>query len=419
MFGKKKPAVLIVGAGPVGLFAAIVLTRHGIPVRIVDKQWRCGARSDALALHAETLELLAGVGLLEPVLERALRVETIGLYDGISRRAETRLDGPDQASACVAVVPQNVLEHIFEDALRGLGVKVCWSHEVSRLVPGDRGSAVTIDKLCHESRGYAISHMEWVVERSTQLEAPFVIGADGHRSCVRRALKIEFPAVGPGRHFAMFEFQSNTDLKNELRIVIDDHTTNSVWPLPNGSCRWTFELRDISVPRAPASKDRLAVCLDRAYYSLLSDDGLSALLSCRAPWFDGDIGEIHWRIIVPFERRLAKAFGKGRVWLAGDAVHVTGPVGIQSMNVGLSEAYDLAQIVAQILHGRESDKALADYNRRRVAVWQHLLAPPGRHDTADAAAARIADRCHRLTACLPASGDRLASLTQKLNLTPV
>ena len=90
MFGKKAPDVLVVGAGPVGLYSALVLARHKIPVTVVDKAWRPASRAYALALHGASLDLLEEVGLVGRVLEKARRVDTVGLYEGSDRKAEVR-----------------------------------------------------------------------------------------------------------------------------------------------------------------------------------------------------------------------------------------------------------------------------------------------------------------------------------------
>jgi len=92
---RKNLEVLVVGAGPVGLAAALARKRRGLDVQIIDRDWRTGAHSYALALHPNPLRLLEEAGLLERALERAYRVETVGLYDGAGRRAEMRLSELD------------------------------------------------------------------------------------------------------------------------------------------------------------------------------------------------------------------------------------------------------------------------------------------------------------------------------------
>jgi len=186
MFSRKTPEVLIAGAGPVGLFAALVLTKRGIRVEIVDKDWRTGAHSYALALHPQSLPLLEEVGLLEHVLAQAYPVRSIGLYDGATRKAGIRLPGGTDSSTCLAVLRQDVLEDLFEEMLHHLGVLVAWNHEVAHVVSQPDRAEATVDKLEKDSVGYAITHAEWVVCKSTDVEVPFVGGADGHRSRVRR-----------------------------------------------------------------------------------------------------------------------------------------------------------------------------------------------------------------------------------------
>ncbi len=337
MSDKNVPEVLVVGAGPVGLFAALSLAKQGVSVQIVDRDWRTGAHSYALAIHRRSLALLDGLGLREKVLEGAYPIHSVGLYDRAGRRAEIGLSTGEAGDLGLATIRQDVLEQILEQALRQSGVRVQWNHEVSGLVVEDDCVAATVDKLEKDSVGYAAAHTEWVVARSTRLKVPYVIGADGHQSTVRKALGIDYPRVGPPRHFAVFEFQTDAVFHHQMRIAWDDAATSVLWPLPEGYCRWGFELEDFTGRTGPRIKDRLAVELGGQAFPVLGEESLAKLIAERAPWFDGRIGEIRWRIVVRFDSCLASALGRQRAWLAGDAVHMTGPVGMQSMNLGLRE----------------------------------------------------------------------------------
>ena len=86
----------------------------------------------------------------------------------------------------------------------------------------------------------------------------------------------------------------------------------------------------------------------------------------RAPWFTAGVKEITWCTEVVFEQRVAKQFGRDRCWLAGDAAHQTGPVGVQSMNVGMAEAATLAGCLAPD-SAREGPAEPAGSLRPRVA----------------------------------------------------
>jgi 2-polyprenyl-6-methoxyphenol hydroxylase-like FAD-dependent oxidoreductase len=383
-------------------------------VAIVDKEWRTGAHSYALALHPHSLSLLQELGIQESVLERALSLRTIGLYDGKQRRCKLQI--PD-ANRPVAVMRQDVLEQVLEQALETAGVQVLWNHAVSRLVSRPDSAVATVDKMVKESVGYAVARTEWMVAKSSEVQVPFVIGADGHQSLVRRSLGIDFPAVGPAQHFAVFEFDSSADLSDEIRLMLGDRTTDVLWPLPDRHCRWSFEVFDDDAPAATRTKNRIPVEIGGARFPRLDEERLRGLVAERAPWFEGNFQQIHWRIMVRFEKRLAASFGRDRVWLAGDSGHLTGPAGMQSMNIGLREAKRLADILVSVLRSGGSVGQLRDYDRERVSEWRFLLGQEGGFTSDARTDPWIAQCSPRLLACLPASGADLAALSQQVGLT--
>jgi NADPH-dependent dioxygenase len=431
MFSGSNPEVLIVGAGPVGQFAALSLAKGGVRTEIVDTGvWAC-THSYALALHPDALKLLDEFSLAQPILERSYPVRSIGLYEGGERRALATLGG-DDPNGCLAVVRQDALEELLEKALEDNGVRVEWRHEAAAVTQTADAARVKVDKYERESRGYIIAQTEWVVAKSREIEAPFVVGADGYNSRVRRALDIEFPEVGAAQYYAVFEFKTNVDLKNEVHIVPGERTTDVLWPLPDGGARWSFELPDYSDPTVESAKDHLLDAgfgyfpterlKDRTMMSegagapVLTERSLQNLIEERAPWFRGSIDKLSWRIVVRFERRLASAFGAGRIWLAGDAAHLTGPAGIQSMNVGLFEAYDLAGALRRILRGGAPLSELADYGRRWTSEWRKLHGLTGGMKATPAADPWVARHAAALLSCLPGHGPSLTAMAAQLGL---
>lgn len=419
MAGKHKPEVLVVGAGPVGLLTALSLARRGVAVRVVDAAWRGAAQSYSLALHSASLALLDEVGLAAAALEGSYLVKRLGFYDRAERRVSLALDGLVEGFPAVAVVRQDRLEHLLEKALEAEGVGVDWSHRAAAIEPEGERVRVRIDRLVKESVGYSVAHTEWVVAGSKQLEVPFVIGADGHRSLVRRALEIDFPEVGPVQQFALFEFKSDADLDHELRVVLGERDTDVLWPLPEGYCRWSFELLYSEIPEEVRAKSPLAIQVGTERFPVLEPGRLGQLLEARAPWFSGSIDEIRWRMVVRFERRLAAVFGRGRAWLAGDAAHIHHPVGGQSMNVGLREGHELAAIVTEVVRGGASPDRLEAYGRARRAEWSRLYELAGSPQPQAGADRWLAGRAAgRLQPCLPASGAGLDRLLDRLGFRP-
>jgi len=413
----KQPDVLVAGAGPVGMFTALRLAREGLSVQIVEKAAGPSSHSYALALHPATLRLMDELGIAGPTLDAAMRIPSLGLYDGAERTGDVNFAALGGEYPFVAALQQGMLERQLVTALEREGVDILWSHRLAGVEQDGKRVKVQVDQLGQHMTGYAVAHLEWMVERSHELSVPFLVGADGHRSLVRLRSQLDFEEIGPAEHFAVFEFRSGSGSGQEMRLVLNADTTNVLWPLPGGLQRWSFQLTDTEVSRYSREKDSMIVQFGGGGYPLLDAESLHELLKQRVPWFDArGIGEIRWRIAVRFERRLASSFGHGRVWLVGDAAHMTGPAGIQSMNVGIREGCELAHLIVGALRNGKQEE-LEAFNASRLAEWRFLL---GKDPGLQAKAGTdpwIAARAARLLPCLPASGADLRTLAKQLGLT--
>lgn len=416
MFGKHKTDVLVVGAGPVGLYAALELAERGIEVEIIDGQWRTAAHSYALALHPASLELLDGLGLAEELLEHGHRVDTVAFYDGGSRKSELKLSALPAKYPFVLVLPQQALEDAFERRLREKHVSVQWSHRLASLETGGERANARIHKLVKEASGYAYSTTGWVIDKTIETQARFVLGTDGLHSAVRRALDVDFEEIGPRQFFGVFEFNAELESANELKVVLDDNTNNVLWPMRDNHFRWSFQLEDSweLVPQT-RTKSRLIVQVGEDTFPFLSEEKLQELLAARAPWFDAEVGEITWSVAVRFEVRLAASFGRDNVWLAGDSAHVTAPVGVQSMNVGFREAHDLAEAIDAVAHKSASRDLLEAYGRESRNEWRALLGLDG-VEAAASATDWVRERRTRIVPCIPASGGDLRRALDQIGL---
>jgi len=417
MFQRREPDVLVAGAGPVGMTAALDLVRRGLSVEIVDEEQRTAAHSYAMALHSASVALLAELGLPLERHGHGVQVETVAFYEGASRRAELDLSALPVPHPYLLVLRQSHLEMALEEALRKQKTKVLWNHRVASFQEDDQHVEAHVHGLDSVSTGYPVAVTEREVTRSTQLRARYMIGADGHRSLTRRLLECRFEPVADPLIFAVYEFQCGMEPCREVRIILEDDTMSVMWPLPDGRCRWSFQLvGEDAESQGSRYKSRYAVQVGRDFFPHLTEDLLRTLLADRAPWFPPQIAEIYWSTVVRFERRLADRFGSGRVWLAGDAAHLTGPVGMHSMNVGFREARDLADRIARHAAGGTGGELFAEYGAQRLAEWRFLLgAEGGLAPTADTDewVARNADR---ILACIPASGESFELLARQIGL---
>jgi 2-polyprenyl-6-methoxyphenol hydroxylase-like FAD-dependent oxidoreductase len=410
----------------VGLFAACALQRAGVPVQVVDTGiWPC-AHTYGLALYPRTVDLLSQAGVAGEVLARGYQVHTLALYAGRERRAGIRVG--DANGSPMVVLPQSILEAELEQALSRAGVHVQWRHKVMRVEPAGNNVRVCLNRYEKESCGYVVARTEWVVEKSWTTDVPFVIGADGYDSAVRRSLGLRFDEAAPCVWYAVFEFHCDADVQGEVRIAVGEKTTDVLWPLGDGWYRWSFQLPDYTDPeteRLAAYRQRFGEPTDRikdrldgttGEVNMLPDSRLAELVKERAPWFSGNIDEVGWRTIVRFERRLASAFGKDRCWLAGDSAHLGAPMAVQSLNVGLAESRDLSAAIVAALHDGRGMEPLREYENRYMAEWKRLH---GLERTVEPLAdvdPWVWENRDRLLPCLPGYGSDLSQLASQIGI---
>ncbi len=414
-----KTDVLVVGAGPVGLLSALLLRRFGVKVIIVDEQWRTAEHSYALALHSHTLDLLDRIGLADDMLALGRRIQTIALYQGHARKAEIRLDRLPGKYPYILVLRQSALETLLEHLLRETGAKMHWNHRLADLrCEADHASA-TIERLDKSSPNPAdprtAQRTSTIIQKKHLVRAAFVVGADGHQSPVRNNLQISYQRIRPADYFAVFEFATLRDPGDEVRIILDERNISVLWPLPGHYCRWSFQIPDMQIPLTARVKNR-TVQIGGQSYPLVNSMKLDSLLEERAPWFDAGVGTMTWSMAVPFETRLAEHFGRGICWLAGDAAHVTSPVGMQSMNVGLREAASLATRLRDILREKGSSELLQAHEQLWQKEWRRLLGLGVEPVTTEQTDPWIAANAGRIIRCLPASGDNLSNLAGQISL---
>jgi 3-(3-hydroxy-phenyl)propionate hydroxylase len=255
-----------------------------------------------------------------------------------------------------------------------------------------------------------------VVQKRFALRARFLVGTDGHNSLVRRRLGLEYTQVAGPEFFAAYEFESAAPIDHEVRVVLDPGTTNVLWPLPGNKGRWTFQLINSEISTEFPEKEQRAVRFEQQKADEMIRAYVQKISHRRAPWFTAPVNDVTWCTDVVFEQRLARQFGRGRCWLAGDSAHQTGPVGAQSMNVGMSEGHALAGVLRRILKDNASIELLQSYNQDWQNEWRRLLGLNGGTKTAERADAWVRERRARLLSCLPASGKDLVALGNQLGL---
>jgi 2-polyprenyl-6-methoxyphenol hydroxylase-like FAD-dependent oxidoreductase len=335
--------VLVVGAGPTGLLLAGQLARHGVRVRMVDKRANGSGESRALGIHARTLEMLDGMGLAEEFVAHGQRVRAFSMWDGRRRLARIDFGALDSAFPFLLDIPQSQTEAILRRHLARLGVGVERSTELVGLVPG------------RDEVEVAIRRPDGSVERS---RVPYVVGCDGAHSSVRRHLGIPFDGHGYGEDWLLADLALDWDRSHDdLHIVFNPAGWATVlMPMRDG--RWRVILYFAGDRRGAGAPPTLGE--------------VAGLVAERVP---GPIAvsDPTWLASFRTHRRSAPAYRSGRVFLAGDAVHIHSPAGGQGMNTGLLDAQDLAWKLAAVIGAGASERLLDTYQAERGPVASQVL----------------------------------------------
>ena len=384
--------VLVVGAGPVGLLTALRLRQQGVDVRLIEQQSAYHAHAFPVVLHPQSLRILNELGVSAALFWRGRPVTHLVAFSEYERRAVLKLPGVKGVFAGALTMPQDVLRQALCHALEASGVQIEWS---TRLAVLQQDKSRVWGRLLREDPARLLR--AGATPEKSSFEADFVVGADGYESTVREALGIQLVPHGALETFAFFDAPTNR-AGSEAHLAFAADYVNSVYPLQAGRARFSFQLGQ--------SLNKLA---DAA--------ALRELLYQRMPWYGEDIETCEWGGVAEFRHALAERFGQGRVWLAGEAAHLTGPIGVQSVNVGLDEGNELALCMAEALQGQGSAPFGEHYCTARRRQWRQLLGLEERAIVGTRTPDWVRRHAQRLIGSLPASEADLDDLLAQLRLT--
>ncbi|MFC3300455.1 monooxygenase [Arthrobacter agilis] len=336
--------VLVVGAGPTGLMLANWLVKLGVDVTLVDAKDGPTSESRALGVHSRSMELYDQLGVVDAVLDQAVRVESMRQGFGRTAFAPIPLTGLGRGITPypgMYTLEQSANERILAAHLGAIGGSVRWRHRLVSLGSADGG------QLAHGDGPTG----PWTIR------ARYVVGCDGASSTVRALIGTAFEGTTSRRTFYLVDAVGVHGLA-PASVNIRQGATEFLlaFPMqPDGEGRNGQRLIGIA-----ADDDAPAVTEDFARARLAEAFGVTYESS-------------RWFTTYRVHHRIAAHFRTGPVFLAGDAAHVHSPVGAQGMNTGLQDAHNLAFTLADVILRHAPERVLDRYETERRPVALHLL----------------------------------------------
>lgn len=332
--------VLIVGAGPTGMTAAIELKRAGMDVRIIDKSDHLARYSQALVVQARTLEQFQRYGIAEEMMRHGRTLHEARFYSEGKLIVDFKLNKVESRYPFALFIPQSETEKVLNHFMELLGVKTERCVELVSLRQDGQMQAM----LRHPD-----GHTE-------EMSPRWVIGCDGAHSAVRQKTGTDFEGGGVGLSFYLGDCEAEgEDLPHdELSVHVCHGDLVFLARLQGETVRVIAALHDHD---GDGKREITAGDLQRAI------DRVGVRVKIKsAGW------------LTPFHvhDRQAKHYRIGNVFLAGDAAHIHSPVGGQGMNTGIQDAANLCWKLASVAHGAEAT-LLDSYEEERGAVGKELL----------------------------------------------
>jgi 3-(3-hydroxy-phenyl)propionate hydroxylase len=330
--------ILVVGAGPTGLTLANILGQGGVATLLVERKDSTVDEPRAVSIDDESLRTMQAIGLAAPVLENV--VTGYGVH---------YLTAP--AGRCFAKVEPTASDFGYprRNAFRQPLFEATLREGLRRFASVDLRFGHTLDTFTQDDQGVCA-----IVQRKDgsrlRVLANYLVGSDGGRSPVREMLAIPMAGSTFKSRWLVVDTENDDDPFWQTRVYCDARRPVVDVPGPHRTRRYEVLIHPHENADEAMSEARVAQLLH--------------------PFRQGRPADIVRKVVYTFHARMAGKWRAGRVFLAGDAAHLTPPYAGQGLNSGIRDAHNLGWKLVARMGGTLSDAALDSYEaERRPHAW--------------------------------------------------
>jgi 3-(3-hydroxy-phenyl)propionate hydroxylase len=336
--------VVVVGAGPNGLATANLLARYGVEVLLVERNETTVQEPRAVSIDDESLRTMQAIGVVDAVVSRVV----LGYGS----------DYFSAAGSCFLHVSPTTREYgyprrnafrqpIFERQLR--------DYFCTQAVRDTRSEAWFSTELIDFRQGPDLVAL--VLRRAdgslTEISTPYLVACDGGRSFIREKLGIKLSGSTFRERWLILDLEETRDRTRDTKVFCDPARPCLSLPGPDGTRRFEFMLHEGEAEPEVTSPEFTRKLLSR------HGEENTPLRRSR---------------VYTFHARMADRWRDGRIFLVGDAAHLTPPFAGQGMNSGIRDAHNLSWKLSAVIQGRLGPRLLETYEQeRRKHAWEMIL----------------------------------------------
>ncbi|MDI5889827.1 FAD-dependent monooxygenase [Halomonas rhizosphaerae] len=345
--------VAIVGAGPVGVTAALELARHGIASVVLDDKDTVNDGSRAICLSRHSFEILQQLGIAAPFEEKGLGWTQGRTYfrDREIYRFQMPHSDQERYYPMVNLQQQYIEQFLIDKAQASDLIEMRWQSAVTGVSQADAGVTLQVT----------------TPEGDYRLQCDYLLAADGARSVVRKAFDLSLHGEAYEGRYVIADVRLRSDFPTERRAFFHSHalpdTTILVHKQPDDIWRIDYQLAPGEDPEEAVLEERIREKVELIVREVMQESG---------DW------ELEWWSLYKAHTLALDDYRHGRVLFIGDSAHLVPIFGVRGLNNGLADAANAGWKLACVLKGQGTDGLLDSYSPERRGATLDVFANAGK-----------------------------------------